>query len=103
VTFWDDKKGKVLDTDVIKVNDYFTLNDVTLVDRLRYNILSVSQLVSLSLSMLILMCFFANRIIMFLIFSGKRVCGISWIGNVFETNFSFFSIFFDVLDFAVFF
>jgi hypothetical protein len=40
---------------------------------------------------------------MFLIFSGKRVCGISWIGNVFETNFSFFSIFFDVLDFAVFF
>jgi hypothetical protein len=36
------KKGKVLGTDVVKVNDYFTLNDVALVDRLRYNLFSVS-------------------------------------------------------------
>jgi hypothetical protein len=42
VTFGDDQKGKVLGTDVIKVNDYFTLNDIALVDRLRYNLLSVS-------------------------------------------------------------
>jgi hypothetical protein len=28
VTFGDDKKGKVLGTGVIKVNDSFTLNDV---------------------------------------------------------------------------
>jgi hypothetical protein len=42
VTFGDDKKGKVLDVGVIKVNDHFTLNDVALVDRLRYNLLSVS-------------------------------------------------------------
>jgi hypothetical protein len=42
VTFGDDKKGKVLGTGVIKVNDCFTLNDVTLMDRLRYNILSIS-------------------------------------------------------------
>jgi hypothetical protein len=42
VTFEDDKKGKVLDTDVIKVNNHFILNDVTLVDKLRYNLLSVS-------------------------------------------------------------
>jgi hypothetical protein len=28
VTFRDDKKSKLLDTDIIKVNDYFTLNDV---------------------------------------------------------------------------
>jgi hypothetical protein len=35
VTFGDDKKGKVLGTDVIKVNDCFTLNDAALVDRLR--------------------------------------------------------------------
>jgi hypothetical protein len=42
VTFGDDKKGKVLDTDIIKVNDYFTLNDVALVDKIRYNLLSVS-------------------------------------------------------------
>jgi hypothetical protein len=45
VTFRNDKKGKVLGTSVIKVNDYFTLNDVALMDRLRYNLLSVSQLV----------------------------------------------------------
>jgi hypothetical protein len=45
VTFGNDKKGKVLDTGIIKVNDYFTLNDVTLVDKLRYNLLSISQLV----------------------------------------------------------
>jgi hypothetical protein len=44
VTFRDDKKGKVLGTDIIKVNDYFTLNHVALVDKLRYNLLSVSQL-----------------------------------------------------------
>jgi hypothetical protein len=42
VTFGDDKKGKVLGTDIIKVNDYFTLNDVALVDKIRYNLLSVS-------------------------------------------------------------
>jgi hypothetical protein len=30
VTFGDDKKGKVLDTSVIKVNDHFTLNGVLL-------------------------------------------------------------------------
>jgi hypothetical protein len=42
VTFGDNKKGKVLGTSVVKVNDHFTLNDVALVDRLRYNLLSVS-------------------------------------------------------------
>jgi hypothetical protein len=49
VTFRDDKKGKVLSTGVIKVNDYFTLNYVALVDKLRYNLLSVSQLVNADL------------------------------------------------------
>jgi hypothetical protein len=42
VTFGDDKKGKVLGTGIIKVNGCFTLNDVTFVDRLRYNLFSVS-------------------------------------------------------------
>jgi hypothetical protein len=42
VTFGDDKKGKVLGIDIIKVNDYFTLSDVTLVDRVRYSLLSIS-------------------------------------------------------------
>jgi hypothetical protein len=62
VTFGDDKKGKVLGTGVIKLNDFFILNDVSLVDRLRYNLLSVSQLVDADLSVL-----FANQILMFLI------------------------------------
>jgi hypothetical protein len=42
VTFEDDKKGMVLGTDIIKVSDHFTLNDVAFVDKLRYNLLSVS-------------------------------------------------------------
>jgi hypothetical protein len=50
VTFGDDKKGKGLDTSIIKVNDFFTLNDVILVDRLRYNMFSVSQLIDADLS-----------------------------------------------------
>jgi hypothetical protein len=45
VTFGDDKKGKVLGTDVIKVNNHFTLKYVALVEKFRYNLLSVSQLV----------------------------------------------------------
>jgi hypothetical protein len=42
VTFGDDKKDKMLGTGVIKVNDCFIMNDVALMDRLRYNLLSVS-------------------------------------------------------------
>jgi hypothetical protein len=56
VTFEDDKKGKVLRTGVIKVNDCFTLNDVTLVDMLRYNLLSVSQLCDDDFSVLFYTC-----------------------------------------------
>jgi hypothetical protein len=52
MTFRDDKKGKVVSTSIIKVNYHFTLNDVTLVDRLRYNLLSVSQLVDVDLHVL---------------------------------------------------
>jgi hypothetical protein len=52
VTFGDVTKGKMFDIGVIKVNDLFTFNDVALVDRLRYNQLSVSQLVGVDLHML---------------------------------------------------
>jgi hypothetical protein len=83
VTFEDDKKGKVLGTDVIKVNDCFTLNDVALVDRLRYNLFSVSQLCDADLSVL-----FHKSDSHVLDSSGKRVCGISHIGNVFQPDFS---------------
>jgi hypothetical protein len=83
VTFGDDKKGKVLGTGVIKVNDCFTLNDVALMDRLRYNLLSVSQLCDADLSVL-----FRNSDSHILDSSGKRVCGIARIGNIFQANFS---------------
>jgi hypothetical protein len=83
VTFGDDKKGKVLGTGVIKVNDCFTLNDVALVDRLRYNLLSVSQLCDADLSVL-----FHKSNSSILDSSGKHLCGISHIGNVFQANFS---------------
>jgi hypothetical protein len=84
VTFGDDKKGKVPGTSIIKVNDYFTLNDVTLVDKLRYNLLSVSQLVDADLDAL-----FRKSGSQVLDSSGKYVCGISHLKKVFQVNFSF--------------
>jgi hypothetical protein len=50
VTFGEDKKGKLLGIDVIKVYDHFILNDLALVDKLRYNPLSVSELIDTELS-----------------------------------------------------
>jgi hypothetical protein len=58
VTFGDNKKSKVPGTSVIKVNNHFTLKDVTLLDKLRYNLLSVSQLVDATLDVL-----FANLVL----------------------------------------
>jgi hypothetical protein len=83
VTFGDDKKGKVLGTGIIKVNDCFILNDVALLNMLRYNLLSVSQLCDADLSVL-----FHKSDSHVLDSSGKRVSGISRIGNIFQANFS---------------
>jgi hypothetical protein len=52
VTFGDEKKGKVLGTSVVNVNDHFSLNDVALVNRLTYSLLCVSQLVDADLHVL---------------------------------------------------
>jgi hypothetical protein len=84
MTFEDDKKGKVLGTSVIKVNDFFTLNDVALMDKLRYNLLSISQLVDADLDML-----FCKSESYVLDSSGKHVCSISHIGNAFQADYSF--------------
>jgi hypothetical protein len=84
VTFGDDKKGKVLDTGIIKVNDYFTLNDVALVDKFRYNLLSVSQLDNADLDVL-----FRKSGSQVLDSSGKLVCVISHLRKVFQADFSF--------------
>jgi hypothetical protein len=83
VTFGDVKKGKVLGIGIIKLNNCFTLNDVALMDRLRYNLLFVSQLCDVDLSVL-----FHKSDSHALDSSGKRVCGISHIRNVFQANFS---------------
>jgi hypothetical protein len=84
VIFGDDKEGKVLGTDIIKVNDYFTLNDVTLVGKLKYNLLSVSQLVDADLD--VLLCKSGSQV---LNSSGKLFCVISRIRKVFQADFSF--------------
>jgi hypothetical protein len=84
VTFGDDEKGKVLSTGITKVNDYFTLNDVALVDKLRYNPLSVSQLVDADLDVL-----FHKSGSQVLDCSTKLVCSISLLGKVFQDDFSF--------------
>jgi hypothetical protein len=83
VTFGDDKKGNALGTGVIKINDHFTLNDVALVDRLKYNLLFVSQLVDADLHVLFQK--FDSRV---LDSTGNLVCAVSWIGNVFQVDFS---------------
>jgi hypothetical protein len=84
VTFRDDKKGKVLGTAVIKVNDCFTLNDIAFVDRLRYNLLSVYQIVDADLGVL-----FHKSDLHVLNSFDKRVCGISHLGKVFQADFLF--------------
>jgi hypothetical protein len=84
VTFGDDKKGKVLSTSVIKVNDYFTLNDAALMDKLSYNLPSVSQLVNADLDVL-----FHKSDSRVLDSSGNLICGISHIGKVFHADFFF--------------
>jgi hypothetical protein len=78
VTFGDDKKEKVLGTSIIKVNNHFTLNDVALVDKLLYNLLSVSQLIDADLNVL-----FHKSGSQVLDSSGKLVCGISRLKKVF--------------------
>jgi hypothetical protein len=99
-TFYErqQQESKVLGTGIKKVNDHFTLNDVALVDRLRYNLLSISQLIDADLS--VLFCKSDSHVLGLF---GSGVCGISRIGNVFQADFFTCSIFFAALDFIVFF
>jgi hypothetical protein len=72
VTFEDGKKGKMFSISIIKENDHFTLNFVTLMDKLKYNLLSVSHLVDADLDVL-----FRKSDSQVLNSSGKLVCDIS--------------------------
>jgi hypothetical protein len=83
VTFGDDKKGKIFGTGVVKVNDHFILNDVALVDRLKYNLLSVSQFVDADLHV-----FFHKSDSRVLDLAGNLVCDVSRIRNIFQADFS---------------
>jgi hypothetical protein len=62
----------------------FTLKDVALVDKLRYNLLSISQLIDVDLDVL-----FRKSGSKVLDSRGDLICGISRIGKVFEAEFSF--------------
>jgi hypothetical protein len=84
VTFGDDKKGRVLGTGIIKVNDNFTLNDIALVEMLKYNLLSVSPLVDADLDVL-----FHKSGPQVLDSFGKLVCGMSHLEKVFQADFPF--------------
>ena len=42
ITFGDDKRGRIIGKDMIKVNERFVWKDIALVKHLRYNLLSVS-------------------------------------------------------------
>jgi hypothetical protein len=92
VTFGGDNKGKVLGTSIVKVNDCFTLNNITLMDRLRYNLFSVSQLIDADLSVL-----FHKLDSNVLDSSDNPMCGISLIGNVFQADLSLGHLSFDLL------
>jgi hypothetical protein len=84
VAFGDDKKGKVLGIGVIKIIDHLTLNDIALMDKLRYNLLFVSQLVHADLSVL-----FRKSDYRVLDLSGGLICGVSQIRYVFQVDSSF--------------
>jgi hypothetical protein len=77
------KKGKVLGTGVIKVNNHITVKDVALVDKLIYNLLSVSQL---DADLDVLLHKSGSKV---LDSRGDLVCGISRIRKVFKADFSF--------------
>jgi hypothetical protein len=84
VTFENDKKGKMFGIGVIKINDHLTLNDVALMDKLRYNLLFVSQLVHTDMSVL-----FRKSDSRVLDLSSGLVYSVSRIRYVFQVDSSF--------------
>ena len=83
ITFGDDSKGKVKSVGAIKVNDHFLLKEVALVDNLKYNLLSVSQLLEDGFEVR-----FKRNASRVLDSFGDLVCGISPAGRVFKMDFS---------------
>jgi hypothetical protein len=97
VTLKDGKKGNVLGTDVIKVNNNFTMKGIILVEKLRYNLLSISQLVDADLD--ILFHISGSKV---LDSRGDLICVISRMGKLFQAGFFFFSTLYEVFDCSIF-
>ena len=66
----------------VKVNEKFTLKDVGLVEHLKYNLLSVSQLLDVGLEVR-----FKKNASCVLDSNGSLVCATSSIGRVFQADF----------------
>ena len=71
VTFGDGKRERITGKGMIKVNEKFIIKDVALVKHLRYNLLSVSQLLDDGLEVS-----FKPRVCRVLDSTGALVCGI---------------------------
>ena len=83
ITFGDDTQGRIEGTGSIKVNDKFILKDVALVSKLRYNLLSVSQLLDDGYETR-----FKKNACRVLDSAGELVFGISRVGRIFGADFS---------------
>lgn len=83
ITFRDDTQGRIEGSGSIRVNDKFILNDVALVDKLRYNLLSVSQLLDDGYETR-----FKKNACRVLDSAGELVFGISRVGRIFGAVFS---------------
>ncbi len=82
VTFGDAYSTSVVAKGIVEVNDRFMFKDVALVDNLKYNLLSVSQMIDEDLEV----CFKKNECKV-LDASGDLVFKISRFGRVFKANF----------------
>jgi hypothetical protein len=82
VTFGDDSSTSVEETSEVKVNNKFVLKDVALVKNLKYNLLSVSQMIDEDLEV----CFNKNECKV-LDSLGKNMFQISCFGRVFKADF----------------
>ena len=82
VTFGDVSSTSVVEKGIVEVNDKFMFKDVALVDNLKYNLLSVSQMIDEDLEV-----FFKKNECKVLDDSGDLVFKISCFGRVFKADF----------------
>ena len=83
IVFGDNSRGKVRGVGAIRISDDFTLREVALVDKLGFNLLSVSQLLDEGVEVS-----FKRGCSRVLDSRGDFVCGIVPFGRVFRIDFS---------------